>query len=122
MEPAMEGVWRWTGDNQLMFTPNTDWPADKKYRITFDKSLFAPHVLLEHYEVEAKTPPFAATMTKIEFYTDPTDPAVKQVVATFEFTHRVDPVELEKRLSPALIAGSEAWPGSWFGGGIGYHR
>jgi len=109
MAPAMEGVWRWTGDNQLMFTPNTDWPADKKYRITFDKRLFAPHVLLEHYEVETKTPPFSATMTKIEFYTDPTDPAVKQVVATFEFTHRVDPVELEKRLSPALIGGSEVF-------------
>ncbi len=109
MEPAVEGVWRWTKDAQLTFIPKTDWPADQKYRVILERSLFPPHVLLDHYEVEAKTPPFVVTMPKIEFYTDPTEPTVKQVVATFEFTHRIDPVELEKRLDLALIGGSEVF-------------
>jgi uncharacterized protein YfaS (alpha-2-macroglobulin family) len=48
-------------------------------------------------------------MQKIEFYTDPTDPTVKQVVATFGFTHRIDMVELEKHLSLAMIGGAEVF-------------
>ena len=33
-----------------------------------------------------------------EFYLDPRNPALKQVTATLEFSHRVDRLELEKRL------------------------
>ncbi|HSI13818.1 MAG TPA: MG2 domain-containing protein [Chthoniobacter sp.] len=107
MDPPVEGRWHWANDHQLVFEPKLDWPADRTYHITFDRTLFPEHVLLEHYTVEAHTPAFIATMSKIEFYTDPTDPTVKQVVATFEFTHRVDMVELEKRLNLAVIGGSE---------------
>lgn len=109
IDPPTEGTWRWVGDARLSFVPKTDWPANQRYRITLDRSLFPRHSLLERYEVEVSTPAFVATMSKIEFYTDPTEPAVKQVVATFEFTHRVDPVELEKRLHLAMIGGAEVF-------------
>ncbi len=109
IDPPTDGTWRWTSDRQLSFVPKTDWPADQKYRVIFERSLFPPHVLLERYEVEAKTPAFVATMPKIEFYTDPTEPTVKQVVATFSFTHRVDAAELEKRLKLALVGDSEVF-------------
>ena len=109
MQPPVEGVWKWATDMSLMFRPKNDWPAGQKYRITLDRSIFPKHALLERHEVQATTPAFAATMPKIEFYTDPTDPAVKQVVATFEFTHRIDMVELEKHLSLAMIGGSEVF-------------
>ncbi len=109
IEPPVEGVWKWATDMSLMFRPKNDWPAGQKYRIVLDRSIFPKHALLERHEVEATTPAFAATMPKIEFYTDPTDPAVKQVTATFEFTHRIDMVELEKHLSLAMIGGSEVF-------------
>ncbi len=109
MEPPVEGVWKWMSDTRLMFRPKNDWPAGQKYRVALDRTLFPKHALLERYEVEAQTPAFVATMPKIEFYTDPTDPAVKQVVATFEFTHRVDMVELEKHLSLAMIGGADVF-------------
>ena len=107
IEPPVEGSWHWNDDRQLTFDPRKDWPAGQKYRIKLDRSLFPSHVLLERYEIETTTPAFVATMPKLEFYTDPTDPAVKQVTATLEFTHRVDPVELEKRLKLAVIGGAE---------------
>jgi uncharacterized protein YfaS (alpha-2-macroglobulin family) len=106
IDPPVEGKWVWGGERQLVFHPRDDWPADRTYHIKLARSLFASHVLLERYEVEAKTPPFTATMSKIEFYTDPTDPAVKQVVATFDFTHRVDLTELEKRINLGVIGDS----------------
>lgn len=109
MEPPVEGVWKWVGDTRLVFRPKNDWAAGQKYRITLDRSLFPRHVLLERYEVEAQTPAFVATMPKIEFYTDPTDPTVKQVVATLEFTHRVDMAALEKKLSLAMLGGAEVF-------------
>ena len=102
-------MWKWEKDTQLVFQPKKDWPADQKYRITLDRSLFPSHVLLEKYVLEANSPPFEATMTKIEFYTDPNDPTVKQVVATLSFSHRVDMAELEKRMSVAMIGGSEVF-------------
>lgn len=107
MDPPANGAWHWASDRLLVFEPKQDWPADQKYRITLDRSLFPSHVLLEKYVVEATTPPFGAEISKIEFYTDPTEPTVKQVVATFEFTHRVDLVELEKRLKLTVIGESE---------------
>ena len=107
LDPPAEGNWHWQDDRELVFEPKNDWPADQKYRIKLDRTLFAPHVRLERYEVEMKTPSFVATMPKIEFYTDPTDPTVKQVVATFEFTHRVEIAEVEKRLNLGVIGDSE---------------
>ena len=109
VEPPVEGVWKWVGDTRLVFRPKNDWPAGQKYRVILDRALFPKHVLLERYEVEAQTSPFVATMSKIEFYTDPTEPAVKQVVATFEFTHRVDMAALEKHLGLAMIGGADVF-------------
>lgn len=107
MDPPVDGVWRWASDRQLVFEPKQDWPADRKYRITLDRSLFPAHVLLETYTVEAATNPFVAGIWKIEFYTDPTEPAVKQVVVTFDFTHRVDLAELEKHVKLSVVGESQ---------------
>ena len=109
MEPAVEWQWKWVGDTRLVFRPKSDWAAGPKYHITLDRSIFPKHVLLERYEVDMQTASFVATMPKIEFYTDPTDPTVKQIVATLEFTHRVDMVALEKKLSLAMLGGADVF-------------
>jgi len=109
IDPSVEGVWRWNGDRRLVFTPAKDWPAAQKYRIKFDKEVIAPHVLLNHYEVQTSTSPFTGSVTKMEFYQNPIDPAVKQVVATLEFSHKFAPGELEKHLSLTLLGGSQVF-------------
>ena len=109
IEPALDGVWRWNNDRCLAFRPARDWPADTKFRVVFDKQFFPRHVLLDHYEIETKTPDFVATMKSLEFYQNPQEPAVKQVVATLEFTHSVDSSELQKHFRLAMLGGAEVW-------------
>ena len=109
IEPSVEGDWKWTSDRQLVLRPRYDWPAEQKYRISFDKSLFPPHVRLDRYSVDAETPQFTAKINETEFYQDPRDPAIKQVVATMEFTHKVNRGELENRIALSLLGGSQVF-------------
>ncbi|MDQ2919347.1 MAG: hypothetical protein M3R10_05670, partial [Verrucomicrobiota bacterium] len=109
VDPPVDGNWMWASDRLLSFAPKNDWPAEQKYRITFDKSLFPPHVRLDRYSLEIETPQFVAKINETEFYQDPRDPAIKQVVATIEFTHRVNRAELESRVALSLLGGSHVF-------------
>ncbi|MEA3187978.1 MAG: alpha-2-macroglobulin [Chthoniobacter sp.] len=109
IEPAVAGTWKWEDDRRLVFRPAQDWPAGTKYRVALDKSTVAPHVLLDSYALETTTPRFIASLAKLDFYQDPRDPAIKQVVATMDFTHSVDAAELEKHLTIATIGGTNVF-------------
>ena len=106
LDPPTDGAWSWVSDRQLIFTPKSDWPADQKYRVTFTRALFPAHVRLARYTAEVQTPRFAASIKETVFYQDPRDPAIKQVVATIEFTHPVDRTTFEDRIALALLGGS----------------
>jgi alpha-2-macroglobulin len=97
--PPLEGVWRWVSDSQLVFTPRNDWPIGQDYTIKLDRKLFPSHILLRDYSYSFRSPDFGASIVDEEFYEDPTDPKIKQVVATVEFTHPVDKADFEKRIS-----------------------
>ncbi|MGC2303302.1 alpha-2-macroglobulin [Candidatus Binatus sp.] len=97
--PPLEGVWRWVSDSQLVFTPRNDWPISQDYTITLDRKLFPSHILLKDYSYSFRSPDFGAAIVDEEFYEDPTDPKIKQVVATVQFTHPVDKADFEKRIS-----------------------
>src|SRR4030095_16127713 len=109
LEPAADGKWSWTSDSQLTFKPKNDWPADQKYRVTFEKNFFPKRILLERDAVELTTPPFVGAIKSLEFYQDPRDPAIRQVVATLEFTHRVDRAALEKHIALSMIGDSNVF-------------
>ena len=103
LSPALEGQWRWEGDNRLLFTPSADWPVDEQFHVTFEPGLVADHVLLEDNSVRFHTARFAATLESADFYQDPVDPKIKKIVATLTFTHPVDPKSLEKRVGMRLL-------------------
>jgi hypothetical protein len=96
--PPLEGVWRWLSDSQLVFIPRNDWPIGQDYAVKFDRKLFPSHILLKDYSYSFRSPDFGATIEDEEFYEDPTDPKIKQVVATVRFTHPVDKADFEKRI------------------------
>jgi uncharacterized protein YfaS (alpha-2-macroglobulin family) len=106
LEPALAGAWRWTDDHTLAFQPTADWPADKKFRIIFEKKFFPAHVLMERLAYETQTPPFAITVKDLRFYQDPTNPTQQQITATFELTHAVEPGELDRHIQLLTIGGS----------------
>src|SRR5438094_7433233 len=100
----------WAGDKHLFFQPTEDWPADKKFKIIFDKKCLPPRIVLERLTYEFQTPPFEIAIKDLELYQDPTNPTQRQVTATLELTHAVEPGELDRHLQLLMIGGSAVFP------------
>ncbi len=95
ISPEIVGTWRWVGDRDLQFLPENDWPVGKRFSVSFSgKGFVAPSVKLENYGFDFVTAPFVATLISAEFYQDPQQPQVKQVLVKFTFTHPVDTASL----------------------------
>jgi alpha-2-macroglobulin len=109
LDPQVDGKWCWINDRTLMFRPREDWPADQKYRVIFDKKFFPRHVLMDRLVYEAHTPAFAINLKELKLYQDPFDPAHRQVTATFELTHSIDPGELEKKVCLIMVGESSVF-------------
>ncbi len=112
LDPPTAGKWMWAGDKHLFFKPNQDWPADKKFRIIFDKKFFPNQIRMERLEYEAQTPPFTIAIKQLELYQDPTNPTRREVTATLELTHAVEPGELDRHIQLEMIGGSNVFPPS----------
>ena len=106
LQPHLNGAWHWIKDDILVFEPTEDWPADQKFRVTFDKKFFPSHVRMEKFSYETQTPQFGIAMKQPELYQDPTNPAQRAITATLELTHAVEPGELDRHLQFATISGS----------------
>ena len=126
LEPQIAGTWRWGFEDMLVFQPTDDWPADQKFRIIFDKKFFPRHVLMERLVYEAHTPPFAAAIKELELYQDPANPTQREITATIELTHAVEPGELDRHLQLQMIGGSKVFassdPAPHFTLSYGLHR
>ncbi len=112
LEPQVGGAWSWNSDKELVFRPTEDWPADQKYRIIFDKKFFAPQILMERLTYETQTPPFAIAISQLELYQDPANPKLRQVTATLELTHAVEPGDLDRHIQLLMVGGSAVFPPS----------
>ena len=98
LEPAVPGEWRFEDDRTLVFRPAQDWPVGQRYRVTLDKALFPEHVRLATRELTFETAPFVASIERAEFYQDPVDPRLKQVVVALAFSHPVDTADLARHV------------------------
>ncbi|HJP98054.1 MAG TPA: alpha-2-macroglobulin, partial [Rhodanobacteraceae bacterium] len=99
VSPAVKGEWKWTDDRTLQFMPTQDWPVGRDYSVRFDaRKLFAPQVHVGKDGFEFATVAFAATLDTGEFYQNPEDAGVKQVIQELDFNYPVDPAQLEKRV------------------------
>ncbi len=99
VEPRIDGMWKWEDDRTLSLNPKSDWPVGTEVVITLEKQgLFAEAVRLKDYQPKFTTAGFEARITGAQFYQDPTDAAVKKIVATVNFSHPVDTADFEKRI------------------------
>src|SRR5436190_291331 len=107
LDPPLAGKWMWANDQHLFFKPAEDWPADQKFKIIFDKKFLPPQVLVERLSYEFTTPPFEIAIKDLQLYQDPANPTQRQITATLELTHAVDPGELDRHLQLLMIGGSK---------------
>jgi len=112
LEPTITGAWSWNSDKELAFRPTQDWPADQKFKITFDKKFFPPQVLMERLAYEFQTAPFDIAIKELQLYQDPANPTQRQITATLELTHAVEPGELDRHIQLQMIGGSNVFPSS----------
>jgi uncharacterized protein YfaS (alpha-2-macroglobulin family) len=110
LDPPTAGAWKWINDRKLSFAPAQDWPAEKKFRIIFDREFFPAHVRLEKLEHDVATPPFKAEIKSVTLSEDAKEPGVQRVLATVELTHSVAPGELEKFVNLSMAGGSNVFP------------
>lgn len=109
LQPRTEGEWRWTNERTLTFVPKHHWPIGETYRVDLEPALVArPNVVLMTRTLTFETQSFAPELASTEFYQDPVDPSVKQVVATFRFNYPVDPASFEKALTLTSAPRSDA--------------
>ena len=102
--PAKKGVWSWASDNNLLFVPETDWPAGTQYSVSFSDTLFAEKTLLSANSYPFETPGLTAQFSATEFYQDPQDSSVRRVVSTLSFSHPVEKASLAGRLTMGIQA------------------
>ncbi len=99
LEPALAGRWTWTEESRLEFQPRGDWPVGQRYVLRIDEvRLLRPGARLAQREFEFAAPAFTAAIAKAEFYQDPTERDLKQVVLDVRFSHPVDPRTFERSL------------------------
>ena len=110
LDPPLPGKWLWATDKHLFFKPSEDWPADKNFKVIFDKKFFPPHVFMERMAYEFQTPPFEIAIKELQLYQDPANPTQRQITATLELTHAVEPGELDRHLELLMIGGSTIFP------------
>jgi len=110
LDPPLAGKWMWANDQHLFFKPAEDWPADQKFKIIFDKKFLPPQVLVERLSYEFTTPPFEIAIKDLQLYQDPANPTQRQITATLEMTHAVEPGELDRHLQLLMIGGSTIFP------------
>ena len=126
LEPHLNGTWHWSQADTLVLEPSEDWPADQKFKVIFDKNFFPRHILMERLVYETRTPPFSIAIKELEIYQDPTNPARREISATLELTHAVDPGELEPHVQLAMVGGSNIFspndPAPHFTASYGLHR
>jgi hypothetical protein len=107
ISPAFAGKWTWLDDKALQFAPASDWPVDASFSVKIGrKGFLARTVVLDDYSFKFKTQPFSATIVNSQFYQDPLNPAMKNLVATVGFSHPVDTTQFEQYVS--LIPAKDA--------------
>lgn len=98
LTPHKNGQWRWQNDNQLIFVPETDWPAGVEYKLEFENTIFSPETELKTSQYQFSTAKLNLSFENSQFYQDPENSKIRKVVTTLNFSHPVDKKSLESKI------------------------
>lgn len=66
--PAIAGTWRRNGPNAITFRPSNNWPADTKFTVQTNKSLFNPDIRINSMRASFTTPELTAIIDSFDTY------------------------------------------------------
>jgi hypothetical protein len=131
INPPIKGLWRWEGDNALIFTPEGPWPMGKRFTVSFAPDFFPPHIRV----VSKSATRLAATISFLiedfsvqrgesEFYLDPQDSSIKRVLATIRTNYPMDPASVDQNISiePQIDADSGSLKKKRYGFTVSYNN
>ncbi len=107
LTPHKSGRWRWQKDNQLIFVPETDWPAGVEYQVEFESSIFSPETELKTNQYRFSTSEMKLSFENSQFYQDPENSQIRKVVTTLSFSHPIDKNSFESKVSFFMPLSSE---------------
>lgn len=113
LTPAHSGVWTWSTDKLLVFTPAKDWPAGQEYTVRLDPAQLPKEVAMKDPIWKGRTQPLELTVTSSEFEIDPRDPSMQNVVMGLTSTHPLDRTQIEHLVSLEVVGGAKIfdWKG-----------
>ncbi|WP_395732630.1 alpha-2-macroglobulin [Prosthecobacter sp.] len=113
LKPAHAGVWTWSTDKLLVFTPAKDWPAGQEYTVQLDPAQLPKEVVVKQPVWKGRTQPLELTVTSSEFEIDPRDPSMQNVVVGLTSTHPLDRAQIEQLVSLEVVGGAKIfdWKG-----------
>jgi uncharacterized protein YfaS (alpha-2-macroglobulin family) len=98
INPPIEGIWQWVGDDVINFSTEQTWRVGKRYTVTFAKNFFPRHIKVDgsfDFDIED----FLLRIIESEFYIDPEDSTIKRALFTVQTNYPVDAATLEKNIT-----------------------
>lgn len=85
--PKIKGTWIWDSDKELKFAPSEFWEPETRYEIEVARSILAADDQLADQPAKNSfiTPMFSAKLQKFEYYENPENRQIKNIVATVLF-------------------------------------
>ena len=100
--PFIRGTWQNRGANILVFSPESEWPANKKFTVKMASSIFNDDVKIKNQTVKFKTPEITDTVISFTSYPAPDVKNSVLGVAVISFNYPIENTDLEKHISLKL--------------------
>ena len=105
IKPALEGEWRWSDGQTLIFTPKNPLPLGAKYQVDLEPNvLLAPQIAVQATRFNFNVPAFSYRLGESEYYQDPQNRGQHSAIFNLNFNAPADVTSVEKQLSMGVAS------------------
>ena len=100
--PFIRGNWYLRGNSAIMFQPDAAWPADTKFTVKINKTLFNPDADIDTRRITFTTPDITAHVDNFNLYPAPDNQKSVIGVAVISFNYEINTTDFNDRVSLKL--------------------
>ncbi len=102
ISPFVRGTWSIRGDNTVIFTPESAWPAGTKFTVKINSDIFNDDVKPDTTRVSFTTPEITATVDNFNLYTAHDDKKSVIGIAVISFNYEINTTDFADKVSLKL--------------------